>query len=155
MLGHALRPSQLPRSRRCAPRREFAITWSLVARVPLFAGLDASAVAQIMTLLYSATYQEGDVIVRRGQPADTMFIIAAGEVIVETDQGEVRLGEGEFFGELALLEHRPHQHRVTAASKCRCLVLDRADLERFGRRHPEITRRVHEVAKKRQADFSA
>jgi voltage-gated potassium channel len=130
-------------------RREFVVTWSLVARVPLFAGLDGAAVAQIMTLLYAQTWDEGDTIVHRGDPATAMFFITFGDVVVEHEDGDVRLGEGEFFGERALLEHRTVGHTVIAASRCRCLVLERDDFERLARRHPEIGRRVRQVASHR------
>lgn len=131
-------------------RREFVVTWSLVARVPLFAGLDASAVAQIMTLLYARTWEAGDTIMHRGDPASAMYFITSGEAIVEDQENEVRLGEGEVFGERALIENRTIGHTVLAASRCRCLVLERDDFERLGRRVPEIARRVREVAQNRK-----
>lgn len=131
-------------------RREFVVTWSLVARVPLFSGLDAAGVAQVMTLLYARTFEEGAVIVHRGDAGDAMYFITSGEVAVEMEDGDVRLGEGEFFGEMALIEQRPGRHLVIAASRCRCLVLERDDFGRLCRRHPEIRRRVREVAAARK-----
>jgi voltage-gated potassium channel len=127
-------------------RRDFVVNWSLVARVPLFAGLDPSAVAQIMTLLYSRTFEAGMPIVRRGEPGDSMYFIATGEAIVEREEGDVRLGDGEFLGEMALLEGRASTHTVVASTRCRTLVLDREDFERLARRHPGIRKRVEEVA---------
>jgi voltage-gated potassium channel len=132
-------------------RREFVVTWTLVARVPLFSGLDGAALAQVMTLLYSRSFDAGDAIVRVGDPATAMYFITSGEAVVEGDEGDMRLGEGEFFGEMALLDHRATNHTVVAASRCRCLLLDRDDFERLCRRHPEIRRRVHEVAERRRA----
>ena len=61
-------------------RRDFVVTWSMVARVPLFQGLDASAIAQIMRLLRAQTANAGDIIVRRGDAAQSMYFIATGEV---------------------------------------------------------------------------
>lgn len=130
-------------------RREFIVTWALVARVPLFAGLDAAALAEIMALLTSRTFEPGDLIMRRGEEATAIFCIATGEVIVELDDGEVRLGEGDVIGEMAMLEQRTHRFAVVAASRCRCLLLDRKDMERLGRRHPEILRRLRDVAESR------
>jgi voltage-gated potassium channel len=130
-------------------RRDFMVTWTLLARVPLFAGLDAAAVAQIMTLLESRTYEAGEQIVRAGEPGESMFFIASGEVIVAADHGEVRLGQGEFFGEMSILEHRPRGHNVSAASYCRLLLLNRDDFERMGRRHPHILDQIKATAAKR------
>jgi voltage-gated potassium channel len=132
-------------------RRDFVVTWSLVARVPLFAGLDAAAVAEIMTLLYSRAYGTGQPICRIGDAADTMYFIASGEVTVHADSGLVTLGEGAFFGELALLEQRPHAHLVVAASRCRLLLLDREDFERLCRRHAAIRAGIEEVARSRNS----
>ncbi len=130
-------------------RRDFMVTWGLVARVPVFSGLDAATIAQIMDLLQSHVYEAGEEIVRSGERADSMFFIASGEVVVAADNGDVRLGQGEFFGEMALLEHRLRGHDVTACTRCRLLVLKREDFERLTRGHPEVLARVRETAVRR------
>lgn len=132
-----------------ANRREFVITWGMVARVPIFAQLEAAVVAQIGVLLYSRSYQAGEPILRIGDDADAMFFIASGEVAVETDAGQVRLGEGDFFGEMALLYRRQHAHNVTAVTKCRVLALDKADFERLCHREPELLSHIRGVAEAR------
>jgi voltage-gated potassium channel len=53
-------------------RREFVVTWSMVARVPLFASLDAAAIADIMRYLRAQSLPAGALIVRRGEPASCM-----------------------------------------------------------------------------------
>ena len=133
-----------------ATRRDFMVSWMLVARVPLFGGLDAAAVSQIITLLHSRTFDAGEVIVRRGASGDSMFFVVSGEVVVEADGGEVTLHEGDFFGEMALLEQRARSSTVRAATRVRVLVLDREDLDRLGRRHPAIMARIREVAEQRR-----
>lgn len=135
-----------------ANRQEFVITWSMVARVPIFAHLEAAAVAQIGTLLYARNYQPGDVIVRAGDAATSMFLIASGEVAVELESEQVRLGEGDFFGEMALLDHRPRAHTVHAVTRCRLLVLDQKEFERLCRTQPELFEQVKAVAAKRQKE---
>ncbi len=136
-------------------RRDFMVTWALVARVPVFAGLDASAIADIMDLLHSHTYEPGEEVVRGGESADTMYFIAQGEVIVGIPTGDLRLGVGEFFGEMAMLEGRAHRHDVTAVSHCRLLVLRREDFNRLGRLYPEMLARVRETAEQRRASGDA
>ena len=64
-------------------RRQFVVTWSMVAKVPIFRSLDATAIAEIMQLLHSRTAQKGDVVARRGEQADAMYFIVRGEVEVE------------------------------------------------------------------------
>lgn len=132
-------------------RREFMVTWGMVARVPLFARLQPATLTQIMVLLYARSYEAGARIVRIGDPADAMFFITAGEVVVDGDAGPVTLGEGDFFGEMALIENRLREHNVTAATRCRLLVFDKEDFEALCHREPDIMDHVRAVAASRQA----
>ncbi len=61
-------------------RREFVVTWSMVASVPLFRTLDATAIAEIMRYLSAQSVPAGTLIVRRGDMAQSMYFIAEGEV---------------------------------------------------------------------------
>jgi voltage-gated potassium channel len=133
-------------------RHQFVVTWSMLARVPLFATMDHSEVAEITKLLYTRNYLPGVPMVRSHDPGDAMFIIASGEAIVETAPGHhATLKEGDFFGEMALLEHRRHKHDVVAKTRCRVYVLDSQSLSRLGRRHPDIMNRIRKVAQERAA----
>jgi voltage-gated potassium channel len=133
-------------------RHQFVVTWSMVARVPLFASMDHSEVAEITKLLYTRTYLPGMPMVRTHDAGDAMFIIASGEALVDTGKGRhVTLKEGDFFGEMALLERRRHKHDVVAKTNCRVYVLDSQSLARLGRRHPEIMNRIRKVAEAREA----
>src|SRR5262249_9578478 len=64
-------------------RRDFVVTWNTVARVPLFAGLDAAGIAAIARLLKPQIAPAHYAIVRRGEPANAMFFIMSGEVEVD------------------------------------------------------------------------
>jgi voltage-gated potassium channel len=131
-------------------RHQFVVTWSMVSRVPVFATMDAAEVAEVSKLLYTRTYLPGVPIVRAGHAGEAMFLIASGEALVELGQGkEVLLKEGDFFGEMALLERRRHKHDVVAKTRCRVYVLDREALSRISRRSPEITDQIRAVAKAR------
>lgn len=132
-----------------ANRREFVVTWGMVARVPIFARLDAATLTEIMVLLYSRSYEAGDRIMRVGEQADAMYFITSGEVIVDGDAGPVTLSDGDFFGEMSLIEHRLRAHNVTAHTRCRVLVLEKADFERLCHSRPEVMEHVSEVAKAR------
>jgi voltage-gated potassium channel len=133
-------------------RHQFVVTWSMIARVPLFAAMDESEIAEITKLIYTRTYLPGVPIVRSGDAGDGMFIIASGEAVVDIAPGKHRLlKEGDFFGEMALLERRRHQHDVVAKTKCKVFVLDAQSLSRLARRHPEILERIRNVAEARKA----
>jgi voltage-gated potassium channel len=127
-------------------RREFVVTWSMVARVPIFESLGASALAEIMQLLYSRTAQKGEVIARRGEKATAMYFIVSGQVDVELpDAADVKLGQGDFFGEIALLTGEERNATVRACEDTQLLVLDAHDLDRLMGRVPEIGKRIREV----------
>ena len=132
-------------------RHQFVVTWSMVARVPLFAGMDETEVAEITKLLYTRNYLPGVPMVRVGDTGDEMFLIASGEAFVDLTGGkQIVLKAGDFFGEMALLERRRHSHDVIAKTKCRVYVLDSQSLARLSRRHPEIIDRIRKVAEVRR-----
>jgi CRP-like cAMP-binding protein len=91
---------------------------------------------------------ERQAIVRRGEPADAMFFVMDGEVEVEIDP-PVRLGKGQFFGEIGLLLDTTRNATVTALHECRLLVLDRADFDRLMHQHPDLKARIEKIAAER------
>jgi voltage-gated potassium channel len=130
-------------------RRDFVVTWSMVARVPLFAELDAAQIAEIMQLLRSQQISAGTVIARRGDPAHSMYFIAAGEVEIDLKGQRVRLGPGQFFGEIAVLLKAQRSANVTAMTFTSLLVLDARDVHLLMDREPRIAQRIRETARSR------
>lgn len=130
-------------------RREFVVTWAMVARVPLFAGLDASAIAEIMRYLRAQNVPAGAIIVRRGEVGHAMYFIAAGEVEVELPGGPVRLGEGKFFGEIAVLKKTRRTATIRATQATKLLALDAGDLHVLTERSPQIGRSIEMAAMER------
>lgn len=130
-------------------RRDFIITWGMVARVPLFAGLAAADIADIMRLMRAQTAEPGDVIVRRGEPAHSMYFLAAGEVEIELKDQRVRLQAGHFFGEIAVLRRARRSGTVTAVTRVNLLILDAQDLRTLMDRDPRIAERIHATARSR------
>jgi CPA1 family monovalent cation:H+ antiporter len=61
----------------------------------------------------------------------------------------VRLGSGEFFGEMALLSGRPRQADVVALTYCGLLVLRKADFERFLAANPETKAEIDRIVEAR------
>ena len=132
-------------------RRDFVVTWSMVARVPLFNELPATDIADIMRYLNSLSVEQGEVIVRKGDVAHSMYFIAAGEVSVEVPGQAVLLGEGHFFGEIALLKRSKRSATVRAMSKTKLLVLDAADMQSLIERKPHIGEVIERVALQRMS----
>jgi voltage-gated potassium channel len=126
-------------------RRDFIVTWGMIARVPLFAELDAAAISDIMRLLRAQVAEAGQVIVRAGEPAHSMYFIAAGEVEVALGRERLRLGVGQFFGEVAVLKRVRRSATATALTRTNLLVLDAQDLHALMERDPRIAQRIKDV----------
>jgi voltage-gated potassium channel len=133
-------------------RRDFVVTWSMVARVPLFAGLDAAAIADIMRLLRAQTVAAGEIIARRGEPAHSMYFIAGGRVDIALAGRHISLGVGHFFGEIAVLRRARRSATVTAVSRTSLLVLDASDFHILMERDDRIAARIHAVVRERERE---
>lgn len=131
--------------------REFVVTWSMVARVPLFEDLGAADIAAVTALLHSQTAERGEIITRAGEPGASMFFIASGSVEVELPGRTIEMHEGNFFGEMAVLHRTRRSATAVATARARLLVLDGDDLHRLMRRNPAIARRIREAARERLA----
>src|SRR5215831_2362012 len=130
-------------------RRDFVVTLAMVARVPLFAGLDAAAIADIMRLLRAQTIEAGELIVRRGDNAHSMYFIAGGEVDIDLNGKHIRLGIGHFFGEIAVLRRARRSATVAAITRTNLLVLDACDFHALIEREPRVAARVDAVVRDR------
>jgi voltage-gated potassium channel len=130
-------------------RRDFVVTWGMIAKVPLFSELEAGDIADIMRLLRAQTVEPGAVIARRGDAAHSMYFIAAGEVEIALKDRIVRLGPGHFFGEVAVLRRARRSATVTALTRANLLVLDAHDLHALMEREPRVAARMKEMIKQR------
>jgi CPA1 family monovalent cation:H+ antiporter len=121
----------------------------LIDRVPLFAGLPDERRQMIARLLQPRMAYPGEVIVRKGERGDRMFFISSGAVEVSGIPTPVRLGTGDFFGEIALLRNVPRTADVTALSYCRLLSLSRRDFRRLLRSDRSLRAQITSTARER------
>lgn len=133
-------------------RRDFVVTWTMLARVPLFTDLDAHEVSEIMRFLYAKSCAAQETVVRRGEPAHSMYFISSGTVEVELPDKRVALGSGDFFGEMALLRRSERSATVTAVTDVKLLVLDGGDLNYLMDQSPSMAGRIREIANLRAAE---
>jgi voltage-gated potassium channel len=135
-------------------RRDFLVTWKTVSRMPLFAGLDANAIADITRLLTSEIIPPDTVIVRKGDMAQAMFFILEGNVEVEISPKPIRLTAGQYFGEIALLKDGERTATVISITEVHLLVLGVKDFRRLIDENPQIKTAVTRVAESRLAASS-
>ncbi len=127
-------------------KRDFIVTWSMVARVPLFAQLGADELQAIMERLHSKHCARGEIIVHRGEAADAMYFIASGKVEIELSPQPVVMGQGNFFGEMAILTRSLRSATVRALTPCRLLVLDARDFYHLLDHSPLMAEQIRKVA---------
>ena len=112
-------------------RRDFNISYGMVARVPLFSTLDALEISELAGLLKSRRVPRDVTIVRKGDPGECTFFIAKGQVEVHIPGGRVRLDAVDFFGEIAVIGRTSRTATVVASISCDLLLLDAADLPKL------------------------
>ena len=92
-------------------------------------------------------FREGEVIFKKGEMAQQMYIILAGKVrlyVSEEPKGEwlEELAKGEFFGEGSLLEALPRQHTALALEDSDLIAINRGTFMRMIRQNPDIVPRL-------------
>ncbi|XP_061196201.1 cAMP-dependent protein kinase regulatory subunit isoform X1 [Saccostrea echinata] len=108
-----------------------------LGKVSILDNLDKWERLTVADSLEPVQFEDGEEIVRQGEPGDDFFIITEGTAAVlqrrsENDEPvEVgRLGVSDYFGEIALLLDRPRAATVVARGPLKCVKLDRARFER-------------------------
>ena len=101
------------------------------------------------TAVLGRPYENGQAIVRQGEAGDCMYVVHSGQVeVVQQDHDkEVRLavlGEGDFFGEMALFERTARSATVRALGKANVLTVDRTTLLRRIEEDPSLAFRLLE-----------
>lgn len=79
-------------------RQNFVATGGLLAKMPIFAGVDAATIVDLLPGVATRTYGPGEYIVRRGEAVTGLFLIAEGEVEIQRGRSHRRLGAGNAFG---------------------------------------------------------
>jgi hypothetical protein len=99
---------------------------ALLRSLPLFAPLGAPTLEGLARGLLELKVPAGTAVVREGEPGDRFYVIAEGELAVTAAGQELRkIGRGEGFGEIALLEDVPRTATVTAGTEARLYALDK------------------------------
>jgi voltage-gated potassium channel len=110
-------------------RRDFVVTFGMLARVPLFEGLDAKTVSEIMGRLRAYTIGSGDIISTKGQTAAAIYLVVAGELEAQLTGRKVRFTAGDAFGELSGHAEDLREAIIIAVTQGRLLELSSGDFE--------------------------
>jgi voltage-gated potassium channel len=133
-------------------RDNFLKTWESVSKVPFFAALGPAAIADVTHMLRTMDLPARTMIIRKGQVGDCMYFIASGEVEVDLPGKKVRLDDGAFFGEMALLGNNLRSANITTTRVSQLLVLDLVDFRVLMARHPDLAETIDVEAKRRELE---
>ena len=121
----------------------------LLPQFNMFADLGAAELRALARLCRPRLLLPDEVVIRKGERGNAMFLISSGAVEVVLPNDSVRLGSGDFFGEMALLSGRRRQADVVALGYCRVLVLSAADFRRFLRDYAHVSAEIDRIANER------
>lgn len=106
-------------------------TGELINRFEMFRGLGTNEINALAGLFRPQLAVPDEKIVRQGDRGTNVFFISSGAVEVILPEENLRLGRGDFFGEMALLSGRRRTADVIAMGYCQLLYLSAADFRRF------------------------
>lgn len=138
------------RSTAARPRLDLRLSFDdLIRRLDFFSGLDKRQRRTLRRLVKPCLVLPGTPIIHRGDTAHRVYFISSGAVEVVAARGRVRLGRGDFFGEIALLKGGLRRADVTALTYCQLLALDRSDFRKFLTKFPKLRDRIEATARQR------
>ena len=109
-----------------------ATTPELLRGFPVFSALSEEELGRVAKRLQVRVFAADAIVFRRGDRADGMYFIASGAVEIAVGQEHLRLGRGDFFGEMALLDQTRRTAAVRSISYSHLLFLPRAAFEEIG-----------------------
>lgn len=136
-------------------------TEDTLAKVPLFSQLSRKDLKRLARGTVGRRFSKGDVIVKEGDQAIAFYMISSGRAeVVKGQQGSKprvlnKLGPGEFFGEMALLDGYLRSASVRALEDTECLVLSRWDFLAELRSSPSIAVQMLPILSRRLRDAEA
>lgn len=132
-----------------AKEAEQVTTAHFLKKNPVFEDLRTRELASVAGIVHERTYEAGEFLFELDQPGAAMFIVKTGEVeIFVPSEGEksltlATLADGDFLGELALLDKSPRSASAKAVRRTEALALFREDLHALLEQHPAIGYRIY------------
>jgi len=116
---------------------------ALLGRAPIFASLTDRQLRSLAKSAKVIAYPANTRVVKQGEPGIGLYLLLSGEA--EVRQGArslARLGPGQFFGEMTLLDEQPRSADVVTLQPSECAVLSRWEFWGFAKAEPEVLQGV-------------
>jgi hypothetical protein len=123
----------------------------LLRAIDIFADLAVGELAAVASVTEEVDYRRGEIVIREGDPGEQMYLIIKGEVSVLKGYGgenEIeldRIGEGDYFGEMALFEDIRRTATIRTEADSRLLVLHKQEFTQIVREYPKIALEICKV----------
>ncbi len=128
--------------------KEESETITIIKKIPIFANLNHRELEEVSKLLHDRIYKPDEYIFKRYAPGEGMFIIHSGivNIIVGEASGNsqvlAELSNGDFFGEMALMEDEVRSAAALAKDHSRLLGFFRPDLETLIEINPSLGNKI-------------
>jgi CRP/FNR family cyclic AMP-dependent transcriptional regulator len=123
-----------------------------IKHVPLFATLSKRELAAVAAIADEIDLADGKELIREGDRGREFFVLLEGSADVSKGNRKIRsLGEGDFFGEIALVAHTPRTATVVARSPIRALVITDRAFKSLLEKMPEVQAKVLQALAERLA----
>jgi len=112
--------------------------------IPLFANVDEQDLERIAATSVVRTFNKNSIVITEGDTSSSLYLILGGEVkiFVSDEDGKTniinRLGPGEYFGELSLIDEEPRSASAEAVTKCKISILSRKYFVDYIVQHPRV-----------------
>jgi len=113
-------------------------------KIPLFANVDEQDLERIAATSVVRTFNKNSIVITEGDTSSSLYLIMDGEVkiFVSDEDGKTniinRLGPGEYFGELSLIDEGPRSASVEAVTRCKISILSRKYFVDYIEQHPRV-----------------
>ncbi len=135
------------------PRDETQTILETLRNITLFKGMTDETLELLVRSSYVKGFLQDQIIVRKGGTDTTLFVLLEGRVVVECDgKSLAEFGQGDFFGEMALLTGEPRSADIKAVEPVRCVVVDREGFRMILAKSPRIYENIQAMFNERMLD---
>ena len=128
---------------------------AMLEKNPLWAGLDRKDLEAIIKVSEERKFGIGDIILGKGEGGVGFYLIMDGLVDVKSGSKILaKLGPGQFFGEMAVLDNQPRSADVIAAEPSRCFIISEWSFKALISENPRIALKMLQELVRRLRDIS-
>src|SRR4029078_9913924 len=133
---------------------EYARRVDALSRVDVFRALDAQKIDRLSRRLRMMMFGTSEVILRQGDPGDSLYVVRSGHVVVQIGLGNgpktvATLTAGNFFGEMSLMTGESRSATVVARTDVECYIVDKEAFQEIVHEKPELAGTISDIRAKR------